>query len=128
MRSLVLLLALPLVLAGCDLFESQNCTVADCPPGGRLRVDFVGAPDAPYTLTATAANGEREVIECTIACESSAFFQFSPDRVSIRYESETRSIEYTFEPEYSRYRVNGPDCPPPPCIRGSVQFDLGPEV
>lgn len=65
----------------------------------------------PWMLTSCDIfeSHDCQLLGCSAGCEATEFGDFSPGQVTIRYESEERTVEHTFRPDYQRVRPNGPD-------------------
>lgn len=92
----------------------------------RLRHGAADPPHRPpeelYTVTVTA--GDRtESYTCTVAdrCPLPFFLDFTPEDVTVVYQSDSVRVERTFAPEYQRLRPNGADCSPD-CLTATVEF------
>lgn len=118
------LIAAALLAASCSPVGPRACTQIGCESG--LTVELQGTPDAPFTVSATADDGDTESITCTETEACRLFFQdFTPDRVTITYEAAGRTVQQSFTPQYTRSRPNGEDCPPE-CMNATVVLDVGP--
>lgn len=114
------LLAVTWIAAGCNPFAPQDCTLIGCDTG--LLIHLIDAPEELYTVTVTA--GDRtESYNCTVAdrCPLPFFLDFTPEDVTVVYQSDSVRVERTFEPEYRRLRPNGSDCSPD-CLTATVEF------
>lgn len=108
-------------LTGCNFLAPKACTTAGCASG--LRVVLEGTPTDPFTVTATDG-AASESISCEQATECDLFFEgFTPQQVTISYQSDGHLVEETFSPGYEQSRPNGEDCPPV-CLNGVVVLGL----
>lgn len=106
----IVLAGLLVMVAGCGIL-THDCTLIGCSSG--LTVDLQGASEEPFMLTVESKGGEKKSVECASPGSCFAFFEeFTPAEVTVTFESEATRVERTFTPEYSRWRPNGPDCPP----------------
>jgi hypothetical protein len=113
------LLAAAAFCAACD----QLCELVGCTGG--LWVQLEGSlPDSFTVEVLVEENVLRAQHFANAGDDRGAFFRdFYPEEVTIRVSWATASVTASAQPDYRKWRPNGPDCPPE-CRMAEVVVDL----
>ena len=112
------------LVAGCNPFAPQFCTLIGCDSGLTIGFDRDLPPGSIVTLD---TGGTPVTVECGGAatpCGASLFIEgLRAESVTVRVETPTGTVEEFFQPRYSRSRPTGEDCEPE-CWNARIEIFL----
>jgi hypothetical protein len=116
-------IALAILLAGCNLLFPVACTDIGCPDG--LGVELSGTVTGDYTIEIELPDGTvRSWSDTARDGVAAAFFEVHAEEVTIRVTTAEGTIEHTVRPEYEGLFPNGRRCDRRPvCHQGRVMVD-----
>jgi len=116
-------IALAILLAGCDLLFPVACTSIGCPDG--LSVELSGTVTGEYTIEIELPDGTvRTWSDTARDGVARAFFGVHAEELTVRVTTGEGVVEHMVRPEYEGLFPNGRRCDRRPvCHQGRVMVD-----